>query len=110
MAKAATKARSTSVLSKGQVPFEDLLTIRTAHDVRRLRACARCGEIGDSDLMAFGYPYDNDYFHGRCFVAEHGFEALLQLPGVARKLTLGDLGLDLMRQLIEADGQSIARR
>lgn len=100
-------------LAKGQVPHHELITLRTAHDIRRLRTCPHCDGIGHADSMAFSWPYrkdgttwDESYYHGRCFVAEFGFDALLDLPegsGVGN-LTLGDLGVDLMKRLFEQRG------
>ncbi len=92
-------------LEKGQVPFDQLVTVRTAHDVRKLRACAHCEQIGSTDRMVFSHPYGqtNEYYHGRCFVEAHGFEALLDLgPPQIDKLSLGDLGQSLTERIIDA--------
>lgn len=87
-------------LHRGQVPFSDLITVKTAHDVRRLCACQHCGEIGDNAEMVFAWPYETAYFHGRCFAKAHGVDALIDLKPAG--LTLGDLGLDLMRAVLAA--------
>lgn len=90
-------------LARGQLPHEQLITLRTAHDVRRLRTCPGCGGIGHSDAMVFAWPHGKDadaYYHGRCFVAEFGFDALAGMPEENKKLSLGDLGVDLMRRLV----------
>jgi hypothetical protein len=98
-------ASTLETLEKGQVPHEQLLRIRTAHDVRRLEGCAHCNGIGHRDSMVLGFPYANDYFHGRCFVAAHGIDALLDMPEQAAKLSLGDLGFALMTKLLDASQQ-----
>ena len=98
---------TTSKLKKGQVPFDELIPpLRTAHDVRRLRACQKCGQMGHSGQMVC-YPYDNKCFHGRCFVEQHGFDALAAMPEEARKLTLGDLGVDLTSRLIPTFAEDV---
>lgn len=97
--------RTAKPMAKGQVPFSELLTIRTAHDVRKLTVCAHCGQIGNRDTMLLGHPYQpaTEYFHGRCFAEYHGVDALLDMVahGRADQLTLGDLGADLMRAVLD---------
>lgn len=91
-------------LEKGQVPFDQLVTVRTAHDVRKLRACAHCEQMGSTDRMVFGFPHGktDEYYHGRCFVTAHGLAALCEMPEQVDKLSLGDLGQSLTERIIDA--------
>lgn len=75
----------------------DYASIERAHDVRGIRACA-CGGILSKEMSI---DLDNEWFHGRCFVTLFGFSALVALPREKlNRLTLGDLGPELMRELI----------
>jgi hypothetical protein len=58
--------------------------------------------------MVFSWPYrkkgtgwNESYYHGRCFVAEFGFKALADMPEQFDKLSLGDLGVDLARRIVQ---------
>lgn len=85
-------------MSAGQVPVKDLVHVRKAHDVRTLRVCAVCSNLGNSHSMV---DLDSEWYHGRCFVKRHGGKALGALPkSKTDRLTLGDLGVRLMRALI----------
>lgn len=86
-------------LRKGQHRHETMLHLRTAHDVRKLRTCAYCGKLGSSDAMLDTSP--QYWWHGRCFKKKFGLERLLE-EGDERlsRLTLGDLGVELMRQIV----------
>ncbi len=76
-------------------------TLRTAHDVRHLGTCTACGTLLD-DRKALTLP--QGMYHGRCFIREHGLRALLALSGeLTQHLTLGDLGVDHMRALVNRD-------
>lgn len=85
-------------LARGQVPHEEMISLRRAHDVRRLRTCGHCGMIGDSAHMI---PWmARDWFHGRCYADKFGVDALLELhPDLTEGLQIGDLGVALMKQL-----------
>lgn len=85
-------------LEKGQVKFGDGdLPLRTCHDIRRWTGCARCGVLGSKDSMI---QTSNQFWHGRCFVKQFGMERLREMPATeTNKLTLGDLGVRLMRAL-----------
>lgn len=87
-------------LERGQDPLNDLVRVEKAHDVRTLRPCPVCGGLGNSYHMV---DLDNEWFHGRCFVARFGGSALKALPiSKQDRLTLGDLGVRLMKALLKA--------
>lgn len=93
-------------LEPGQCDFLELVSIEKAHDVRTLRGCAHCGGLGHAYQMIEGTPFADTkgtpWFHGRCFAAKFGDDAILKLGKRDRdKLTLGDLGVRLMRSLVE---------
>jgi len=70
-----------------------------AHDVRHLKLCPSCSSIGDEREMAFD---GSDFYHGRCFEADFGLDALIALPRKQRDhLTLGDVGNETMTILID---------
>jgi hypothetical protein len=86
-------------LKAGQVPIDELPRVDSVKDVRTLRPCTGCQGLGNSDSMV---EHGASWFHGRCFVQHVGKAALFALPKAQTdKLTLGDLGVDLMKQLIE---------
>ena len=92
-------SRSQEKLKYGQVPLDELPRVKKAHDVRTLRPCTGCNGIGNSDAMV---EHGASWFHGRCFVVAVGETALFALPKAQTdRLTLGDLGVDLMKRLIE---------
>lgn len=69
------------MLAQGQVQFREMIEIKTAHDM------IRHGKVS---------------VHGRCYVAEFGRQSLFDLPpSETDKLSLGDLGVDLMRALLK---------
>ena len=87
-------------LEQGQQPFENLIEIKKAHDIRRLCRCPHCDEIGDNARMVRS-NYTLHYFHGRCFAEAYGANELLALPAKETdKLCIGDLGVRLMRKLL----------
>lgn len=43
-----------------------------------------------------------EFFHGRCFIKDHGLDALLELPfEKVSRLTLGDVGSDVMIKILD---------
>jgi hypothetical protein len=89
-----------SGLAYGQTLFPPP-PMRTCHDIRKWRHCAECSHIGGMDQMVKSRAND-DWYHGRCFAKKFGVDALLALPmAQTEKLTLGDLGVDLMGQLLD---------
>lgn len=77
----------------------DYATIDRAHDVRHLRPCYACGGIGDHRKMVSN---TGNVYHGRCFEARFGIDALLDLPQVETgKLTIGDIGVKSMKALVD---------
>lgn len=88
-------------LRKGQRRFEDMIELRTAHDVRKLMSCAYCGRMGTADSMVDTSP--KQWWHGRCFAKKFGLERLLREDtGRLSRLTIGDLGVDLARHVMSA--------
>jgi hypothetical protein len=103
---------SATPLEPGQVPQLSLVTVRKAHDVRTLRSCKVCEQLGHTHSMidqslpgANGDKGEKNtrWYHGRCFVAAMGLKALAHLPREQTdRLTIGDLGTRLMRELVAA--------
>lgn len=86
---------SDEALARYDDPYIEL---NRAHDVRRLTICA-CKGVGDRRRMIFD---PEGWFHGRCFIARFGLDALLKLPEeTQRRLTLGDIGGPAMRALLD---------
>lgn len=80
------------------------LRITHAHDVRRLRQCPLCGQLGDSaDMLAqSGGSANAKHVHGRCWLAEYGLVSLLQQPPEQLlRLRLSDIGVDAMRAVLD---------
>lgn len=67
----------------------------TAHDVRRMRVCDRCGDVG-LDLLAFGMGR----YHARCIARMHGMLTLAQIPGGVTRVGLCCLGKRRMAELL----------
>jgi hypothetical protein len=88
-------------LEKGQVRFEDMpLPLRTCHDIRKWRGCVLCKKLGDKNQML--QSSKETFWHGRCFAKQFGTDRLLELPREQlEKLSLGDLGLRLMRAVVD---------
>ena len=81
--------------------LDDLSCIRS-RDVRALRVCCRCGQLGDGRHMVrvVGHKPQGEA-HGRCYIAAFGLRALLALPLEDRdKLTLGDIGVVAMKAVL----------
>lgn len=86
-----------SSADKGLVRF-DYAAVEKAHDVRKLGAC-KCGGVLSKDMAV---DLDGEWYHGRCFVAIFGEGGLHALPKSKQdRLTLGDLGVEVMRRLVE---------
>lgn len=67
----------------------------TAHDVRHLTICPRCRHLGDKRTMVH---VGEELVHGACVVPAE----IMSLPlNEQDKLTLSDIGLDMMRALLE---------
>lgn len=77
------------------------IDLNTAHDVRRLCMCARCGHIGDCRYMP---KIDGGFLlHGHCAWAQLGLAGIIKLPRAEiSKLTLKESGPDNMRALVDA--------
>lgn len=71
-----------------------------AHDVRHLVICKGCHDLGDKREMV---PTDMEFFHARCYVTEFGEDRFLKLPrSHVESVTLGEIGPDLMRRLLDS--------
>lgn len=71
-----------------------------AHDVRHLRVCKHCDQLGDNRkmLMVEGAP-----MHDACVIATRSTSQILQLPKEEReKITIGAAGHTLMMKLVDA--------
>lgn len=70
----------------------------TSHDIRHWVMCSGCHEPGDKRNMI---PTDLTWWHATCYVIEYGEERFLSLPAShVAGVTLNDIGLDLMRKLV----------
>lgn len=88
-----------SRLKRGQVNFAKLLPLRTCHDIRSWRPCAYCLKPGSVATMIEASK--DNFWHGRCFERKFGMERMLEMPRKELvKLSLGDLGVDLMKELL----------
>lgn len=97
-------ARLALAAAATNVPMMDNVdNMHTAHDIRRLCKCTRCGGLGDREQMicvAIG-PY-----HTRCFREVFGFEGVLALPtDLMGKFRICDLTASEMRTLINRRGK-----
>ena len=81
-----------------------------AHDVRHLCICGLCGSIGDNrKMLSIDFPrsdygiWKNVTVHGACAYAKLG-EDILTLPFEQRtKLTISDVGIEMMQRLVRCD-------
>lgn len=75
-----------------------------AHDVRHLRECERCHQLGDERSMIVFPPTaltKEEFWHGACYLDRFGITRLLDLPDAQTdKLTLGDIGVSVMKRLL----------
>ena len=71
----------------------------TAHDVRHLCVCPKCGSIGDDrDMPLVG----SQPMHDVCAYRHLGVAGILRLPATERrKFTIGSVGPIAMRRLLE---------
>lgn len=73
----------------------------TAHDVRHLRVCLWCGDLGDDRTMLHSSELYGDS-HGRCWILKFGLNAFLDLPSSETdKITLEDIGKEAMMALLD---------
>jgi len=92
-------SHSQEKLKRGQVPFAELPRVDSVKDVRALCVCGSCGGLGNSDSMI---DHGKQWLHGRCFVSRYGKAQLCHLPKTKTdRLTLGDLGVEIMKYLID---------
>lgn len=72
-----------------------------AQDVRHLRLCTSCGRLGDGrKMLTIQLP---GLFHDHCVVQLLSHDEILKLPEAEReKFTIGAVGPELMRKLIDA--------
>lgn len=93
--------------------------LRTVKDVRLIRECDHCGELGTLGSLIecgfYGQPYDSytntaagtpiKYsFHQKCYVGKFGFRKATKLPASERnKFRIKDLTMRQMRRLLEIE-------
>ena len=90
-----------------------------AHDVRKLRLCAGCGNMAHADsavtLAGSQFPFvlsgairkhkfnADDFFHVECFIERYGEDHLhLLARDEQRKVRLGDVSAETMCELLDA--------
>lgn len=88
-----------------------------AHDVRKLRICAGCGNLAHADsavaLAGSRFPFVmsgaivkhkfdlGSFFHVECFIEKYDEDHLLLLASDERaKIRLGDVSVETMRELL----------
>lgn len=79
------------------------IELKTCHDVRQLRVCRGCDDLGDKrSMIQVERGKAARHYHGRCYIKSHGMYLFLQLPKEeTAKLELGDIGAEAMKALIE---------
>lgn len=88
------------MIAKKKPTFEPTITLRTAHDVRKLRCCPYCDRLGDTRHMVEAM---GQLVHGGCAVQIIGVKGILAMPREEQnKLTLGEIGMKAMRALVAA--------
>lgn len=89
-----------SVRTRNDGPWDTdghLPDLTTAHDVRHLGKCFGCDDLGDKRRMIYGD------WHGRCYIKTYGLSDFLLLEDdETNKLSLGDIGMDAMKGLIDS--------
>lgn len=77
-------------------------TRMTSHDVRHLRTCGECGELGDDRAMIHCMIWGvGETYHDDCAVKKLG-DYVLKLPiDELNKISIGAAGADLMRKIID---------
>lgn len=90
-----------------------------AHDVRHLRVCPMCGDLGDGREMVNLPPtgfneagdeasfvvYKPGPYHGACVAQRLSHDSILSLPPTERsKFRLSEVSPELMRKLLDASG------
>jgi hypothetical protein len=80
-----------------------------AHDVRHLRTCSACGELGDDRMMIHCMIWGvGEAYHDECAVQKLG-ESVLKLPlDELNKISIGAAGPDLMRKIMEKASTSVS--
>lgn len=74
------------------------ITLRTAHDVRKFRPCARCDGLGMFGEMI---PVAGEHYHRICFKRRFGLAAVLRLPREQSNMfQLNELGVKGMKALV----------
>ncbi len=72
-----------------------------ACDPREPKICCDCNQSGTGGSMI---ETSDAHYHGRCFIRSFGVEQLLAMPGAElRKLTIGDVGITVIRQIMAAE-------
>lgn len=81
-----------------------ILVLKTAHDVRHLRACAKCEQLGDDREMVDLLPAMQDKrWHPKCFYEEFG-EGMFQYQMRSSdwgKFRMSDVPKNVMIKILE---------
>lgn len=84
-----------------------------AHDVRHLTRCDICHGITDErHSVAYNVKRKPQkvYAHGKCYVVHFGLGRLLQQDDATlASLTLGDVGPDTARAILDRHSQTLSR-
>lgn len=82
---------------------EEEIVLRTAHDIRHLCVCARCGGLADDRRTVDLIPAQRDKkWHPKCFFDEFGEAGVLDLAHWHQaKFRICDIPLDLMKKLVD---------
>jgi hypothetical protein len=79
-----------------------------SHAVRDTTTCDICQGMASKKTSIL---QGKKHFHGKCFIAQWGIDALLALPTIDKDcLTLGDIGVKAMRALLDSRSDAEAER
>lgn len=81
---------------------------RTAHDVRHLCVCGRCGELADDrDTVTYDTPASAGiHWHPQCFYERYGRQVVIERlpPDQQDKFRLRDVPAGVMKRLLQVRG------
>lgn len=80
----------------------------SSHDVRNLKVCNMCGNIGDKTRMVGNgrWRYHGKCWFGRFGTVESGIKELG--PGNLQRLSLDDIGPEIMAEVLKHIGSTSA--
>jgi hypothetical protein len=83
-------------------PIHEVDEIKSAHEVRLLRTCHRCGGFGFVTAMV---GFEEKLYHPQCYLKKFGFKSVLTLPlSEMKKYRFKDLTTPQMIRLLELLG------